>query len=244
MITYRNKIIGSGKWLLRLLLCAAIIHCPLSIIHCKAQPQLSLEQAIRQAQDSTIIAFQSQHEYDYYQLHYDEFTALRKPQPTLRVAPNYSRLVSDLSRDYVYLRNYDNLSAAASVKLTQKMLNWGGEAYIGTQAIWSEYFNSQATEARQFMAAPLLVGYRQTLLGYNLLENNKKWVLLCIVQNFLIFSSWVALSLLYALSMLSLCSLYACSMLALCLLYVQRIELGVVYCGYLAWKAARRSRVC
>jgi hypothetical protein len=37
---------------------------PLSIIHCKAQPQLSLEQAIRQAQDSTIIAFQSQHEYD------------------------------------------------------------------------------------------------------------------------------------------------------------------------------------
>ena len=48
---------------------------PLSIIHCKAQPQLSLEQAIRQAQDSTIIAFQSQHEYDYYQLHYDEFTA-------------------------------------------------------------------------------------------------------------------------------------------------------------------------
>ena len=100
-------------------------------------------------------------------MHYDEFTALRKPQLTLRVAPNYYRLVSDLSRDYVYLRNYDNLSAAASVTLSQKMLNWGGEAYIGTQAIWTEYLKSDKDYARQFMAAPILVGYRQTLLGYN-----------------------------------------------------------------------------
>ena len=167
MMTYLYNILEFKYWLLRLLLCAAIIHCPLSIIHCKAQPQLSLEAAIRQAQDSTIIAFQSQHEYDYYLLHYEEFTALRKPQLILRVAPNYSRLISDLSRDYVYMRNYDNLSAAASVTLSQKMLNWGGEAYVGTQDIWTEYFNSDKDYARQFMAAPLLVGYRQTLLGYN-----------------------------------------------------------------------------
>ena len=133
----------------------------------KAQETLSLDQAIRHAQDSAITAFQSRHEYDSYALHYDAFLALRKPQLNLRVAPNYYRLVSDLSRDYVYLRNYDNLSAAASLTLSQKMLGWGGEAYVGTQAIWSEYFNSQASPARQFMAAPLLVGYRQTLLGYN-----------------------------------------------------------------------------
>ena len=145
--------------------------CALCIVQCAwftvyAQ-QLSLEQAIRHAQDSTIIAFQSRHEYDSYTLNYDAFLALRKPQLNLRVAPNYYRLVSDLSRDYVYLRNYDNLSAAASVTLSQKMLNWGGEAYVGTQAIWTEYFSSDATAARQFMAAPVLVGYRQTLLGYN-----------------------------------------------------------------------------
>ena len=151
----------------RLLLCAAIFNVQSSMFNVHAQSQLSLDEAIRQAQDSTIIAFQSQHEYDYYQLHYDEFTALRKPQLTLHVAPNYYSLISDLSRDYVYLRNYDNLSAAASVTLSQKMLNWGGEAYVGTQAIWTEYFNSDKDYARQFMAAPLLVGYRQTLLGYN-----------------------------------------------------------------------------
>ncbi len=131
------------------------------------QETLSLDQAIRHAQDSTMMAFQSRHEYDSHTLHYDEFLALRKPQLNLRVAPNYYRLVSDLSRDYVYLRNYDNLSAAASLTLSQKMLGLGGEAYVGTQAIWSEYFSSQAAEVRQFMAAPLLVGYRQTLLGYN-----------------------------------------------------------------------------
>ena len=131
------------------------------------QETLSLDQAIRHAQDSTMMAFQSRHEYDSHTLHYDAFLALRKPQLNLRVAPNYYRLVSDLSRDYVYLRNYDNLSAAASLTLSQKMLGLGGEAYVGTQAIWSEYFSSQAAEVRQFMAAPLLVGYRQTLLGYN-----------------------------------------------------------------------------
>ena len=151
----------------RLLLCAVMFMVQCSMFNVYAQKALSLDEAIRHAQDSTIIAFQSQHEYNYYQLHFNEFTALRKPQLTLRVAPNYYRLISDLSRDYVYLRNYDNLSAAASVTLSQKMLNWGGEAYIGTQAIWTEYFNSDKDYARQFMAAPILVGYRQTLLGYN-----------------------------------------------------------------------------
>ena len=131
MMTYLYNISGFKLWLLRLLLCAAIIHCPLSIFHCKAQLQLSLEEAIRHAQDSTIIAFQSQHEYNYYQLHYDEFTALRKPQLTLHAAPYYQKLISDPTRDYVYIRNFDNFSTAASVRLTQKMLNWGGEAYVG-----------------------------------------------------------------------------------------------------------------
>ena len=129
--------------------------------------QLSLDQAIRHAQDSAITALQSRNEYNAYALHYDAFLALRKPQLNLRVAPNYYRLISDLSRDYVYLRNYDNLSAAASVTLSQKMLDWGGEAYIGSQAIWSEYFSTKTTDVRQFVAAPILVGYRQTLLGYN-----------------------------------------------------------------------------
>ena len=39
------------------------VHCSLFTIYAQ---QLSLDQAIRQAQDSTIMAFQSRHEYNYY----------------------------------------------------------------------------------------------------------------------------------------------------------------------------------
>ena len=132
---------------------------------CSAQ---SLEQVIRLAQDSAITAFQSHYEYDYQLARYAEFEALRKPQLNLQVTPNYSRVISDPSRDYVYLRNFDRLSAAAQVRLTQKMLGWGGEAYVGTQALWSEYFaNDKNDYPRDFVATPIIFGYKQPLLGYN-----------------------------------------------------------------------------
>ena len=128
----------------------------------------SLQQVIAMAQDSAITAFQSRYEYDSRKAHYAEFEALRKPQLYLDISPNYSRVVSDPSRNYVYLRNYDRLSAGAQLKLSQKMLNWGGEAYVGSQAMWSEYFSADKNNyPRDFVATPVLLGYRQTLLGYN-----------------------------------------------------------------------------
>lgn len=142
-----------------------IVYCLLSFS--PAGAQLTLERAIRLAQDSTIAAFESRYEQEYRTQHYDAFMALRKPQLTLRVAPNYYKYIADLTSDYVDIDNYHNLSAAASVTLTQKMLDWGGEAYVGTRAIWSEYFGSDKLTPRLFAAAPLMVGYRQTLLGYN-----------------------------------------------------------------------------
>ena len=134
----------------------------------RGQTSLTLDKVIRLSQDSAITAFQSRQEYQSRQLSYEAFEALRKPQLTLKVVPNYSRIVSDPSRDYVYLRNYDILSTSAQIRLTQKMLSFGGEAYIGTQAIWSEFFREGASGyPRQFVASPLLVGYSHTLLGYN-----------------------------------------------------------------------------
>ena len=128
----------------------------------------SLQQVIAMAQDSAITAFQSRYEYDSRKAQYAEFEALRKPQLYLDISPNYSRVVSDPSRNYVYLRNYDRLSAGAQLKLSQKMLNWGGEAYVGSQAMWSEYFSADKNNyPRDFVATPVLLGYRQTLLGYN-----------------------------------------------------------------------------
>jgi outer membrane protein TolC len=128
----------------------------------------SLQQVITMAQDSAITAFQSRYEYDSRKAQYAEFEALRKPQLYLDVAPNYQRVISDPARNFVYLRNYDRLSALAQLKLSQKMVNWGGEAYVGTQAMWSEYFSADRNDyPRDFVATPLLLGYRQTLLSYN-----------------------------------------------------------------------------
>ena len=128
----------------------------------------SLQQVIAMAQDSAITAFQSRYEYDSRKAQYAEFEALRKPQLYLDVAPNYQRVISDPARNFVYLRNYDRLSALAQLKLSQKMVNWGGEAYVGTQAMWSEYFSADRNDyPRDFVATPLLLGYRQSLLGYN-----------------------------------------------------------------------------
>lgn len=133
-----------------------------------AQAVLTLDEAIRLAQDSAVAAFQSRQEYRSRQASYEAFEALRKPQLSLRVVPNYSRIISDPTRDYVYLRNFDILSTSAHLRLSQKVLPLGGEAYVGSQAIWSEFFREEASGyPRQFVASPLLVGYNHSLLGYN-----------------------------------------------------------------------------
>ena len=132
------------------------------------QASLTLDKVIHLAQDSAITAFQSRQEYQSRQASYETFEALRKPQLSLRLVPNYTHIVSDPTRDYVYLRNFDIFSTSAQLKLSQKVLPFGGEAYVGTQAIWSEFFREQATGyPRQFVSTPLLVGYSHSLLGYN-----------------------------------------------------------------------------
>jgi len=139
------------------------------------QVKLTLEEVIRISQDSVITAHESAQELRSRQASYDAFLALRKPQLLLRVVPNYSRIVSDPARNYVYLRNYNIFSTSAQLQLSQKVLPFGGEAYVGSQVIWSEYFRNDATGyPRQFVASPFLVGYNQPLIGYNPFKWEKK----------------------------------------------------------------------
>ena len=141
----------------------------------RGQVPLTLDEVIRLSQDSTVTAFQSEQEYRSRLASYEAFEALRKPQLSFRLVPNYSRIVSDPSRDYVYLRNFDIFSTSAQLKLSQKVLPLGGEAYVGSQVIWSEFFREAASGyPRQFVASPLLVGYSNTLVGYNAHKWEKK----------------------------------------------------------------------
>ena len=91
-------------------------------LNSKGQISLTLDEVIRLSQDSAITAFQSQQEFQSQQASYEAFEALRKPQLSLKVAPNYSRIVSDPTRDYVYLRNYNIFSTSAQLRLSQKVL--------------------------------------------------------------------------------------------------------------------------
>lgn len=128
----------------------------------------SLEQVIRLAQDSTIAAFQSRYEYEYHIRQFARFEALRKPQLELNITPSYMKLITDPTRDYVYLRNFNRFSTNAQLMLSQKVLGLGGDAYVGSQALWSEYFlNDQRDMPREFVTMPLVMGYQQSLMGYN-----------------------------------------------------------------------------
>ncbi|MBO4625237.1 MAG: TolC family protein [Bacteroidales bacterium] len=131
-------------------------------------PAQSLDEVIRLAQDSTLTAFQSRYEYEFYTQKYAQFEALRKPQLELRFKPNYMKVVTDPGRDYVYIRNFNRFSTSAQLQLTQKVLGLGGDAYVGSHALWSEYFRGdQRDMPREFVTVPLVLGYEQSLLGYN-----------------------------------------------------------------------------
>lgn len=125
-----------------------------------------LQECIRMAQDSTIVAFQNQYEYLYAQRNYDEFLALRKPQLNFTLQPNYTRYLYDPSRNYVYQRNYDILSAGAQLKLSQKLTGIGGEAYVASQFIWSRFLNGNPSYPL-YAIMPVVAGVKVPLVGYN-----------------------------------------------------------------------------
>lgn len=153
----------------------AVLTFLLAPLGSRGQLPLTLDEVIRQAQDSVITAFQSQYEYQSRQASYEAFQALRKPQLSLSVIPNYTRYANDPSHHYVDLRNYDIFSTSAQLRLSQKVLPFGGEAYASSQLIWSEFFRNEAAGyPRRFVASPLIVGYSQPLVGYNSFKWEKK----------------------------------------------------------------------
>lgn len=125
-----------------------------------------LQEYIRMAQDSTILAFQNQYEYQYAQRNYDEFLALRTPQLVFNLQPNYTRYLYDPSRSYVYQRDYDILSTGAQLRLSQKLVGLGAEAYVASQFLWSRFLNGDPAYTR-FALMPLVAGFKMPLIGYN-----------------------------------------------------------------------------
>ena len=122
----------------------------------------SLDEVIRLAQDSTIMAFQSRYQFEYNSLRYARFEALRKPQLEFRFSPAYQRIIADPDRPYVYLRNFDRFSSSAKLRLSQKLLGLGGDAFVESQALWSEYFGRDVNNRpRSPLSATIPIGGRK-----------------------------------------------------------------------------------
>ena len=64
------------------------------------------------------------------------------------------------------MRDYDILSSSAPLKMSQKLLGIGGEAYVASQFTWSHFFNATPSYP-MYAVMPVVVGANIPLIGYN-----------------------------------------------------------------------------
>jgi len=127
---------------------------------------ISMQEAIRIAQDSAITAYASQNALIRSEWEYKQFMATRKPQLAFELTPGYQKFTNDPTLNYYKLRNYNMMNTYGEFRLEQEALGIGGSFYANTGALWTEYFGSNP-EQRVFSSIPIGVGYSNDLIGYN-----------------------------------------------------------------------------
>ena len=132
-----------------------------------AQQRLTLQQAISQAQDSTYLAAMAEAGYQKEIWKYREFQSGLKPHLNLTLRPEYRNEAYDHEKTFVLPRDYDILSTVAELTLDQKITSLGGDLYVSSLGIWSEYFNDSFGSERLFGVSPLRIGYQHSLIGFN-----------------------------------------------------------------------------
>jgi len=130
---------------------------------------LSLEKAVRLAQDSAILAYQSKNAMLRSQWEYEQFLATRRPQLSFILEPGYQNFTFEPGLSYLKMRNYNMLNTIGQLRVEQQALGIGGEFYAGSSLLWTEYFGSE--QQRAFSTIPISVGYSNEMIGYN----NHKW---------------------------------------------------------------------
>lgn len=131
---------------------------------------LTLERAIRMAQDSSIAAFETRYDYLRQEWAYKAYKSSLKPQIALTAQPAYLRqwfepTTTSLSPSYL-----NAFGTNLAVTYEQKIEKLGGMVYADSRHVWNELFGdmrSQYGMDRVFGVTPLRIGYRQSLIGYN-----------------------------------------------------------------------------
>jgi len=149
----------------------------ITVLFCSAlslpAQHLTLDEAVRLAQDSAITAFRNENMLEQSRWSYNSFIAGRKPQIDFLLTPGYQRYENEPFTHYWKLRNYNMLNTFAQVRLEQQLNSIGGSFFASTGAMWTEYFGPNPAD-RIFSTVPLGVGYSNDLIGYNPYKWEKK----------------------------------------------------------------------
>lgn len=137
---------------------------------------LTLTRAISIATDSSLSAFQAKNLYlsGYWQ--YRTFKAERLPSASLDMTPfSYNQ---NFTKRYDYTNNVDvyksqqSLNSYANLSIKQNVDLTGGTFYIDTELGYFRDFGLSRYE--QYTSVPFLIGYSQSLFGYNSFKWEKK----------------------------------------------------------------------
>ena len=130
---------------------------------------LTLEETIRLANDSSLMAFRYRNMYQANYWQYVSFKAERLPSLSLTATPaKYYRYMTqryDSEQNIDLFRQQQMFTAAAGLEVTQNFDLLGGSFYMETNLEYMRNFG--ANRYTQYSSVPVRIGYRQSLLGFN-----------------------------------------------------------------------------
>ncbi len=136
----------------------------------KAQSlRLTLGDAVRLANDSSLNAFRYQNLYASGYWQWRTFKAQRLPGLSLSITPaNYLRYIAqryDSEENVDVFRSQRSYGASAGLTATQNVDFLGGSLYLQSDLEYLRNFGDM--KGNQYSSVPVRIGYRQDLIGYN-----------------------------------------------------------------------------
>lgn len=137
---------------------------------------LSLGDAVRLANDSSLNAFRNRNLYASGYWEWRTFKANRLPGFSLNLTPaQYYRYITqryDSQQDVDVFRSQQMYTASAGLTMTQNVDFLGGSLYLESDLEYMRNFGTM--KGNQFSSVPVRIGYRQDLIGYNAFRWEKR----------------------------------------------------------------------
>lgn len=138
--------------------------------------KLTLDDAIRIANDSSLTVFRYQNLYASGYWEWRNYRANRLPSLSLALTPaRYYRYITqryDSQENIDVFRGQQMYSASAGLTATQNVDFLGGSVYLETDIEYLRNFGD--IKGTQFSSIPVRLGYRQDLIGYNAFRWERK----------------------------------------------------------------------